>query len=119
MHPDGGVRWISKSRAHHTRDKSGQPMWMHGLSMDVTELKRVDEALDQLNRALRAVMQCSEAVVRAGNEADLFQQICSIMVDVGGYRMAWIGGASNGMRKKWCGPWHSGDTKKVICSLSQ
>lgn len=42
-------------------------------------------------RALYALSRCNEAVLRAANEHSLYTELCSILVEVCGYRMAWIG----------------------------
>ncbi len=47
------------------------------------------------NRALKALSECKEAMIRAGDETVLLNDICRIIVDVGGYRMAWIGYIEN------------------------
>lgn len=59
------------------------------------EARRVqeDQAADlrQMNRTLRVLSLCNEALVRAQNEPDLLQAICSNLVEIGGYRAAWVG----------------------------
>jgi diguanylate cyclase (GGDEF)-like protein len=47
--------------------------------------------LQRLNRALRVLTQCNETLVRADDETELVQLICRHVVDVGGYRLAWVG----------------------------
>ncbi len=44
--PDGTARWI-QSRGQVFRDANGQPVRMAGASIDITERKRADEALQQ------------------------------------------------------------------------
>jgi len=58
---------------------------------DITERKRAELALQRANHALRTLSSCNEALVRASNEAELLQSICRIIVETGGYRMAWVG----------------------------
>ena len=64
---------------------------------DVTDFKRaLEDAASRaterrLQRALRTLGECNEALVRASDEAALLQRICDIIVGVGGYRMAWVG----------------------------
>lgn len=41
--------------------------------------------------ALKLLSQCSRALTRIHHEKDLLAEICRIAVEVGGYRMAWIG----------------------------
>jgi len=63
---------------------------------DVTERKRAEEALHQTNRELRAISNCNQTLLRATNEQDLLNEICRIVCDEAGYRMAWVGFAEHG-----------------------
>lgn len=49
--------------------------------------------LQRLNRVLRVLSQANAALVRAGSENELVQAICQHVVDIGGYRLAWVGQA--------------------------
>ena len=55
------------------------------------ERKRAEEDLHRFNRALRTLSECNLAMVRATTEQELLQKVCNILVDHGGYRMAWAG----------------------------
>jgi len=48
------------------------------------------QELQNLNRVLRTLSECNQALVRSTDEADLLGIICRIMVDIGEYRMACI-----------------------------
>lgn len=50
----------------------------------------INKELRRLNRALRALSACNQALGQAGSERELLQQICDIIVRLGGYRMAGI-----------------------------
>ncbi len=50
----------------------------------------INKELRRLNRALRALSACNQALAQAGSEQELLQQICDIIVRLGGYRMAGI-----------------------------
>ncbi len=58
---------------------------------DITDRKKAEEELQRLNRALRTLSECNQALVRAPDEASLVAEICRILIETGGYRMAWIG----------------------------
>jgi PAS domain S-box-containing protein len=49
------------------------------------------EALRRANRALKTLSECNQVLVRATNESKLLHEMCRIIVEVGGYRLAWIG----------------------------
>jgi PAS domain S-box-containing protein len=53
--------------------------------------KRTEKDLRRFNRALRTLSDCDLAMVRTTSEPDLLKKVCSILVDQGGYRMAWVG----------------------------
>jgi PAS domain S-box-containing protein len=66
---------------------------------DITERKRVEAELKRVNRALKTISKCNEAVIRAREESALLYDVCKLIVEVGGYRMAWIGYAINDENK--------------------
>jgi two-component system cell cycle sensor histidine kinase/response regulator CckA len=47
--------------------------------------------LRRINRALRAISECNELLVRATEEEILLGEVCQIMVETGGHRFAWVG----------------------------
>ena len=50
-------------------------------------------------RALRALSSCNRALAHAASEKQLLDEICDLMVRIGGYRMAGIGFAEHDERK--------------------
>ncbi|MGA2151918.1 MAG: hypothetical protein ABSG48_07155, partial [Geobacteraceae bacterium] len=65
------------------------------LRIEITERKRAEEALRRLNRELRAISNCNQILMRAEDEQTLLSEICRIICDEAGYRMAWVGYAEN------------------------
>jgi PAS domain S-box-containing protein len=53
---------------------------------DVTEIKHSEQALQNVNRALKAL----SSGIHASNEAQLLQDMCRVIVDVDGYHLAWV-----------------------------
>lgn len=51
----------------------------------------INKELRRLNRALRALSACNQALAQAGSEQELLDQICDVIVRLGAYRFAWIG----------------------------
>ena len=80
---------------------SARPVTMRGrpyLSIiwsDITERKRMEEALRRSNRELRAIGEAIQHIVYAATESEMLQGVCSGMVDTGGYRAVWIGYAQD------------------------
>lgn len=62
----------------------------------VESAKRIVRA----NRALRTLSNCNQAVVRASTEAELLNGICRVIVEDGGYRLAWVGFVEHDNDKK-------------------
>ena len=48
------------------------------------------EHLVRLSRARQVLVECNHALVHAANEPELLQQMCRIVVEIGGYRQVWI-----------------------------
>jgi len=69
------------------------------LATDVTERLRTERELARMSRAQRLLSACNEALVRATSETALLQSVCQIAVDIGGYRMGWVGFALDDERK--------------------
>ena len=49
------------------------------------------QALSEVNQTLRMISDCNQVLVRAASEEELAGEICSIIHERGGYRMAWVG----------------------------
>src|SRR5271166_1051779 len=68
----------------------GQHSGCLALVSDITERKHAEEALRRLNRELRAISNCNQALLRATDEQSLLEEICRIVCEEAGYRMAWV-----------------------------
>lgn len=94
MTRSGSVRWVDDLTAAE-RNEAGEICHYQGVVIDISERKRVEEQLRRLNRQLRMISDCNQALIRARDEDELFTTICSIVVHTGGYRMAWVGFAEH------------------------
>jgi PAS domain S-box-containing protein len=72
---------------------------IQGFIRDITERKQAEHLLQRANRTLQAIRDCHEAMLRAGTEHGLLEEICRIIVQTGGERMAWVGFADKDERK--------------------
>jgi len=61
------------------------------LEAELQVRRKIEQSLRQVSRALKAITECHQALIRATNEAELLNEVCRIIVEVGGYRMAWVG----------------------------
>ena len=76
-------------------DADGEPICIYATIRDVSELKHAEEGLEHLNRELQAISNCNQALLRAAAEEALLGDICRIVCDEAGYRMAWVGYAEH------------------------
>ncbi|MEO0249921.1 MAG: GAF domain-containing protein, partial [candidate division WOR-3 bacterium] len=53
--------------------------------------ERAERELEKAHRALRVICDSNQLIIRAPDEITLLQEVCRIITEVGGYRMAWIG----------------------------
>ncbi len=70
------------------------------ITRDVSELKLTEALLSRTNRALMVINQCNQSLVDIADEKKLLQSICEILINVGDYRMAWVGYAEQGGKKQ-------------------
>lgn len=58
---------------------------------DITKRKQNEKAIKRHSRALDMLSKGNRTLLRCTHEAQLLQAMCQIAVEVGGYRMAWVG----------------------------
>ncbi|MCF8178119.1 MAG: PAS domain S-box protein [Sulfuritalea sp.] len=78
-------------------DSEGQVTGIFGTFRDITDLKRAEDGLRRANRALRALGECNQICARATDEAELFKDVCRVVVEICSYRMVWAGIAEGDM----------------------
>jgi len=69
-------------------------------SEKMTEMtgEMMEVRLLRMNRALEATAACTRALIQSPDEKTLLDQICRIIVEMGGYRLAWVGVRPAGCR---------------------
>ena len=83
------------------------------IQAESTRESAINKELRRLNRALRALSACNQALAQAGSEQELLQQICDIIVRVGGYRMAFIAYAEQDEEKTVRPMAHAGHGRRI------
>jgi PAS domain S-box-containing protein len=92
------ILWVHE-KAELEFDKDGSLVCGFGTVQDITGRKLDEQKLEKLNRALRAISNSSQAIMRANDEAAFLRQGCRIIVDDCGYSLVWIGFAQDDKEK--------------------
>ncbi|CAG0935821.1 Signal transduction histidine-protein kinase/phosphatase DegS [Thermoflexales bacterium] len=88
-HKNGEWRWFDC--AAQAYEKSPGELRVVVISRDVTERKKKEVELYKLNRALKALSDSNQAMMRAADEARYLEEVCKIVVKDCGHPMVWIG----------------------------
>jgi PAS domain S-box-containing protein len=105
---DGTVAHVL-DRGQIIRSASGKGVRMVGGMTDLTASHAAESALKRSHRALRMLSTCNEMLIRATDERDLLAEACRLAVEIGGYRMAWVGYAQEDERRSVIPMAHAGD----------
>lgn len=73
------------------RDESGRIVRIVSIVRDITERELAEQTLRRVNSALQTLSSGNMTLVRAADEPTLLSGMCQVMVQVGGFRRAWIG----------------------------
>jgi PAS domain S-box-containing protein len=90
----GETRWI-RDHSYPVMNAAGAVERIVGTARDITDRKLADLELARTNRALQMLSRCNAALTRMDDETELLMQVCRLAVDVGGYRLAWVGYAQD------------------------
>jgi HD-GYP domain-containing protein (c-di-GMP phosphodiesterase class II) len=75
------------------------------------------ENLRKVNRTLKTLSSGNEVLVRASDEIALLEEMCRVVVEVGGYRSAWVGYAEQDETKSVRKMALSGDGADILATL--
>lgn len=107
----------------HSRHRNGRQIWLNvrlqevaingtprilAVARDISERKRSEISLIRLNRILRMLLTCNDALTHAQSETELFESICKIIVEDGFFRFAWVGLADDDQAKSVIPVAHAG-----------
>jgi PAS domain S-box-containing protein len=81
-------------------DKHGKVIKAAYTAKDITSRDKASKELAKANRALRTLSECNKILARPLTEQEMLQQICRVVVEEGGYRLAWIGFAVDDEEKR-------------------
>jgi PAS domain S-box-containing protein len=90
------------------RDERGNISGASTIARDITDAKQAEQKLRRINQTLQALSACTDRMMRASDESGMLQQVCDAVIEVGGYRMAWVGYAEHDQNKSVRPVAHSG-----------
>ena len=94
---DGKCVYINKK--FPVRKNSGEIFAVCGLLIDITAYKIATENFARSSRAYQVLSRINAGMKHAASERGWLQDVCRYLVELGGYRMAWIGIAQRGAGK--------------------
>jgi diguanylate cyclase (GGDEF)-like protein/PAS domain S-box-containing protein len=89
-HPDGSLRWIS-ARGRLIRDAHGTPVRADGMARDISDKIEQRQRIERLSRIRNVSSNINSALVRIRDRDSLFEEVCRITADVGGFHASRIG----------------------------
>ncbi len=89
FHPQKGIVW-------HDVDSLPVPepegtVICHGIITDITDRILAEQKIIKINRLYSFISQMNQMIVRTNDEHTLFREACTIAVDTGKFKLAWIG----------------------------
>jgi diguanylate cyclase (GGDEF)-like protein/PAS domain S-box-containing protein len=64
--------------------------WEPVIPLELRECQQAQGILKNLNRILKTLSESHRILINATQESELFQNICRLIVEVGGYQAAWV-----------------------------
>jgi PAS domain S-box-containing protein len=73
------------------KDGTGELVGASKVVRDISAQKAHEHEIDRLTRLYAALSQVNQAIVMSRDRQTLFDEVCSSLVEFGGFRTAWIG----------------------------
>lgn len=86
-----GTEGVMMTRSRIIPDPAGHPSKVIGSCQDITEQKHAERHIRHLNRVYAVLSAINKNIVREKDQDAMLAEACRIAVEVGGFRMAWIG----------------------------
>ncbi len=122
--PDG--RWLGRRASNRdiTQRKQAEEALRQSyaqleerVAQRTAELKQTEQQLRKANSNLKTLSACNQALIHATDENQLLHNICDIIVQTGGYAMAWVGFAEPEGKKRVYPVAQVGDTTGYLESI--
>jgi PAS domain S-box-containing protein len=73
------------------KDPQGRIIGASKIARDISELKRREREITRLSHLYGALSQVNRAIIRISDRDVLFERVCRVLVEQGGFRAVWIG----------------------------
>jgi two-component system cell cycle sensor histidine kinase/response regulator CckA len=115
-HRDGSHIWGNMT-VSRVPGNDASPDAVMGIVLNISAHAKAEAELQSATRALRTLSECNQALLRVPQERQLLDSVCRIIVEVGGYRMAWVGFAEDDQEKTVTPVAAAGDAKDFLADL--
>ncbi len=93
LRKDGTAIWVNRMVTVAHRRATGERYLIQVID-DISERKRTEAQLEHMTRARRVMAECNHVLIHAVHESEMLGSMCRILVESGGYKLAWVGLAS-------------------------
>lgn len=100
------------------RDEDGRLIGVSTVASDISERRKAERELIAVNRALKTLSSGNMSLIHATDESTLLREMCRTIVEVGGYRFAWVGYADGDCNKLPEPQAHSGTDGGYLAALA-
>ena len=106
------------AEAHLFAAGTGDETMIIACLRDIAERRLAERKSRRLARILRTMSEGNQALVRATGEDELYRTMCQVIVEYGGYRLAWIGLAETDEEKSVRPVAHAGHEAGYLATAS-
>lgn len=96
--------------------KKEQIVGVHGIARDITYRKEMEEHIRHINRTLMAIKDINQLITHERQPQVLLQKACDIIIDSGGYILAWFALKQEGTKELRVAA-ASGEAKDYLSSI--
>lgn len=89
LHPTKGLVWHDVNSLPVVEPQG--TIICHGIITDITSRVWADQKINKANRLYLFISQINQMIVRTTEKETLFKEACDIAVNIGKFKMAWIG----------------------------
>jgi diguanylate cyclase (GGDEF)-like protein/PAS domain S-box-containing protein len=90
LRKDGITIWVNRTVTLAHRESTGERYLIQVIE-DISERKTTEVRLARVTRARRVTAECSHVLVHGTEERAMLADMCRIVVQSGGYKLAWVG----------------------------